>query len=281
MAIIRTAKGTAQSKSAGTTLTISSVALNEGDLLIVGICFESDAAFTDIKWGNRKLKPVKGTVFTQGDTRTRMFRAKIGVNDTRNIVATWAGTMSARVMIASSITGAIALDVSGGQGQASGTALDTTDVGTSTVADTISIALFGTAAPSGDTPGTAGSGHTLGQRIGTTGGGAATNVTLQETYEILNSTGTIQATLTLSTARLSANSIAAFAPTLDNRVGITTTDLDDVRRIFAEKTTPIDFESMSFYWNDDQNRWEAYDRGADINAADTLIAFQDGGWTEI
>lgn len=281
MAITRTAKGTAQSKANGTTLTISNVAMVEGDLLVVGLVFETDASLSTVKWGSRNLKPVSNTNFVRGDTRTRIYRAKVGTTATRDIVAMWGEIMSARAMAAVSISGAVALDQSGGQNQASGTSLDTTNVGTSTVADTISIAFFGTGGPSGDTQGTAGSGHTLGQRIGTTGAGAASNVTLQETYEILTATGTIQATLTLSTSRISANSIAAFSPTEEHLFGVVPTDLNDIRRIFAGKVTPIDYEAMSFFWNDDENRWEVYDRGADINNTDTLIAFQDGGWTEV
>lgn len=284
MAITRTTKGTAQSKAANTGLQIANVSMIEGDLLLVGLCFETDAALNTVKWGNRSLKPVGNTNFVRGDTRTRMYRAIAGTTATRNLDATWAANMSARCMIAVSISGARALDLSGGQDQASGTSLDTTNVGASTIADTISIAFFGTGGPSGDAQGTAGSGHTLGQRIGTTGAGAGSNVTLQETFEILTATGVIQSTLTLSTARISANSIAAFAATKENQVAIAPSDLEQGRDFFAGKATPLDYEAMSFYWNDNLNRWEVYDRGADIDSSDTLIGHMDpddGAWTEV
>lgn len=211
MAITRTAKGTAQSKAANTTLTISSVSLTAGDLLVVGLGYETDFALNSVQWGSRSMKLVTNSAATQGDTRVRLYRAKVRDTATRDIVATWAGNMSARCMFATAVTEASILDVGNTATFTAGTTAPNTGTAvTSTVADTISIAAFVSGGPSGDTAGTAGDGHTLGQRVGTTGGGAATNVTIQETFEILSATGNVRSSMTGATGRIWACSVAAF-----------------------------------------------------------------------
>lgn len=210
MAITRTAKGTNNAKT-GTTLTISSVQIDAGALLVVGIGYETDGGNpTSVKYGNKEMTYITNTGQTQGDTRCRMYRFKVKTDRTKDIVATWSTAPTAQVMFATEIKEAAVNDGDGGQSQTTGTSLDTTNVGTTTVNNTIAIGMFVTGGPSGDAQGTAGSGHTLGQRVGTAGGGGGTNVTIQETYEILSATGAIQATLTLSTSRISANAIVAF-----------------------------------------------------------------------
>lgn len=211
MAITRTAKGTAQSKAANTTLTISSVSLTAGDLLVVGIGYETDFALNTVEWGARDLKLTADSAATQGDTRVRIYRVRVKNTDTRDLTATWAGNMSARCMFATAVTETSKKDVGSTATFAAGTTAPNTGTAvTSTVADTISIAAFVSGGPSGDTAGTAGDGHTLGQRVGTTGGGAASNVTIQETFEILSATGNVRASLTGATGRIWACSIAAF-----------------------------------------------------------------------
>lgn len=211
MAITRTAKGTAQSKASNTSLTISNVSLNAGDLLVVGVGYETDFALNSVQWGNRDLRLVADSPATQGDTRVRIYRARVKNTDTRDVVATWAGNMSARAMFATALTEVSKKDVGSTNTHAAGTTAPNTGTAvTSTVADTISIAAFVSGGPSTDTVGTVGNGHTSGQRVGTTGGGAATNVTIHETFEILSSTGNIRASKTGATGRIWANSIVAF-----------------------------------------------------------------------
>lgn len=211
MAITRIAKGTAQSKAANTSLTIPSVSMTAGDYLVVGLAYETDAALNTVQYGNKEMGLVANSGVTQGDTRVRLYRKRIHKTSTRDIVATWAGNMSARAMFATALTEVSKKDVGSTNTHTAGTTAPTTGTAvTSTVADTISIAAFASGGPSGDTAGTAGVGHTLGQRVGTTGGGASTNVTIQETYEILSATGNVRATLTGATGRIWATTIAAF-----------------------------------------------------------------------
>lgn len=211
MAITRTAKGTAQSKAATTSLTLSSVSLTAGDLLVVGIGYETDAALNSVQWGSRNLKLVADSGATRGDTRVRLYRARVRDTATRDITVTWAGNMSARAMFATAFTEVGAKDVGSTADFAAGTTAPNTGTAvTSTIAATVSVAAMVSGGPSGDTAGTAGDGHTLGQRVGTTGGGAATNVTIQETFEILAATGDVRSSLTGATGRIWACSIAAF-----------------------------------------------------------------------
>lgn len=285
MAITRTAKGTAQDKTSTTTLTISSVSMTANELLVVCVGFETDSTISSVTWGGRNLKSVSGSLATQGDTRCRMFRAKVSNTDTRDVVITWAAAVTAKAAVAVAVNDeAVATDIVTAQGQASTTAGDTASAGTSTVANTVSLAFFVTGGPSTDSAGTAGSGHTLGQRVGTSGDAAGTNVTIQETYEILTATGTIQSTLTLSTARIMANCIADFRASEENRWGVVPTDLQKVRAIFDEKVTPIEHTHMLFYFNEEEDRIEVYDRGGDVDD-DTLIAHLDVDgateWVEI
>lgn len=212
MAITRTAKGTAQSKAANTTLTISNVSLTAGQLLLVGIAYETDAALNSVQWGSRNMKLVADSAATQGDTRVRLYRARVRDTATRDVVATWAANMSARAMFATAIDEASIKDVGSTAVFAAGTTAPNTGTAvTTTAADTIAIAAFASGGPSGDTAGTAAEGHTLGQRVGTTGGGAATNVTIQETFEILSATGDCRASMTGATGRIWACSIVALS----------------------------------------------------------------------
>jgi len=208
VAITRTALGTASSKAATTSLTLTNVTLDEGDFLVVGVAYETDAAIDSVKWGGKELRLSKGQ--TQGDTRVRLYQKRIRKSATKDITITWAANMSARAMFAVKLTEVGRKDVEQGNSQTATTSPATGSAVTSTVADTISIAAFASLGPSGDTPGTAGAGHTLGQRDGTTGAPPASNVTIQETYEILSATGNVRATMTGATSRDWANVIVAY-----------------------------------------------------------------------
>ena len=208
MAIVRTAKGTAQAKS-GTTLTISDVQIDAGALLEVTSGYETDGGDpTTVKYGNKEMAIVADTTFTQGDTRIRKYRFKVKVDRTADIVATWSVAPTAQTMFAVEIKEASVKDVSGGQAQVLGTSKDTTNVGTTTVADTYQSAAFACGGPTQSvTPGT---GWTLGQTIATSGGIVGTNVFLFELYRIASATESVQATATLTTGRISAGCVVAY-----------------------------------------------------------------------
>lgn len=208
MAITRTAKGTHQAKS-GLTSTISSVQIDANALLEVSLGFEDPGGNpTSVKYGNKEMTLVTGTPQSQGDTRVRKYRFKVRTSRTKDIVATWGTDPTARCVFATEIKEASVNDGSGGQGQAQTTALDTTNVGTTTIADTYQSAAFACAGPTQTV--TPGSGWTLGQQIATSGGAAGTNVMLFELYRIASATESIQATATLTTARICASCVVAY-----------------------------------------------------------------------
>jgi hypothetical protein len=167
--------------------------------------------------------------------------------------------------------GANIRDVSAKQGQAASDAPDTTS-DTSTIADTISIAAFCSKGPEADDAGTAGSGHTGGQRVGTSGAPPTSNITLHETFEILSSTGTIQATKTGATSRDWASVITAFHASTIHRQGITPTDYNAVIEKF--ESSALDFNDAAFRFNDELDRWEVYD----VTDIGTLIAHSADVW---
>ncbi len=262
MAITRTAKGTAASKSSGTTLTISSVSIEAGAVLVVGIAWEDDnpGETPTLKIGNRDLTFVVDSHLKQGDTIVRIYKTRVKASKAKDITAVWPTALTARAMFATQIKEASAKDVQSTNGNASGTNPTTGTAVTSTIADTISIAAFACLGPTSDTAATAGAGHTIGQRIGTTGGAAASNITLQETYEILSATGNVRSTLTLTTARVCAASIVAFAPTQtytlvgveqyhrtqnENADWVVTTIEDESGRGFQIRIDPEKFDDMS------------------------------------
>jgi len=215
MAITRTAKGTAGTKVSGTTLTISGVSFTPGSTLVVGIAWEEDHVGEKpaIKRGNKDLKFIASSQQKQGDTFVRLYKRRIKKGGSKDIVATWPSNHTARAMFATQITESSAKDVQQSNGNASGTSPATGTAVTSTIADTISIAAFASVGPTNDTAATAGAGHTIGQRVGTSGAPPASNITLQETYEILSATGNVRSTLTLTTAREVAATIVAFKAT--------------------------------------------------------------------
>lgn len=222
MAITRTAKGTAQSKADTASLAVNDVEIDGGASILVGIIFFASANNPEIKWGNKKLTRDKTNEHSTAAFRAQLYRGRVRTTRQRNVVATWGtSTPGARAMFVVQTQEASHEDISVVNDNNNSTTPNTSSAGTSTVADTISIACFGSNGPSTDTVGTAGLGHTLGQRVGTSGGGDTTNLTIQETFEILSATGTIRASLSGVTARDWANLIVAYSATQTFTVGTT------------------------------------------------------------
>lgn len=215
MAQTRTAKGTNASKTNGTALTVSGVAATAGTALVVGIAWEDNTQGDKpvIKWGNRELRYIVDSEQQRGDTIVRLYRTRIKNSKTKDVTATWANAVDARAMFVTEITEGSRKDVVAGRGESSTTSPATSTPAAapdSTVANTLQIGAFASLGPTSDPAATAGAGHSLGQRVGTTGGGAGSNITLQETFEILTAVGAVRSTLTLTTARAVASTVCAF-----------------------------------------------------------------------
>lgn len=211
MAIVYTAKGSNESKAETASLSVNNVAMDAGTAILVGVIFFASANNPTIKWGNKTLKRDKTNEHSTAAFRTQLYRGRVKNAKTRDVVATWGtSTPGARAMVVIQLSEASTEDISVVNDNNNSTTPNTSSAGTSTVADTISIALFGSNGPSTDTAGTAGHGHTLGQRVGTSGGGDTTNLTIQETREVLSATGVIRGSLSGVTARNWANLIVAY-----------------------------------------------------------------------
>ena len=206
-----TAKGTNSSKADTTSLSVNNVTITGGRAIYVGVVFFAAAGNPDIQWGNKELRRDKTNEHATAGFRTQLYKAYVRTTRTLDVVCTWGtSTPGARAMVVMEVDEASLEDVSVVNDNNSSTTPNTSSAGDSTVANTLSIALFGSNGPIDDAQGTAGLGHTLDQRAGTTGGGATTNLTIQSTYEILTAIGVVRASLAVTTARDWANLIVAY-----------------------------------------------------------------------
>lgn len=254
--IIRTAKGTATSKTSGTTLTLASVAMNSGGTLVVGATYDAGQGAPVVTWGNRTLSQI--VTRSQSGAATALFLLRhINEDRTRTITCTWSGAITAKAMFATQVEGVKIQDVSTGAAEASTADPTTGTAVTSTQPDTIQIAAFGSQGPSTDTVGTIGEGHTVGQRAGTTGAPPASNVTIQETYEILTATGDVRSTQTTATARTWANVVLAIRESFRRSQGIGPSDQQPVEAIF--ETAGLDANDICYQFNPGSDEWEAFD----------------------
>lgn len=214
MAQTRTAKGTNSSKASGSSLSVNNVEIQGGSTIVVGIAFDNSQGNPEIKWGNKKLKR-DITIENSNDIgfRAQIYRGYVRTTRTRDLVATWGAAILARSMFVTEITEASFVDVFKDKAENATTDPDTGVAPTSTDPNTLSIAAFGSNGPVEDSAGTVGSGHTVGQRDGTTGGAANTNITIQETYEFLTTATTIKSQFTGATSSDWASCIIAYKAT--------------------------------------------------------------------
>ena len=208
MPITRTAKGMSASKS-GLEEEITGVEVAAGCLLEVTLAYETPGGNpTSVTYGGLAMIIVQDTTATRGDTRIRKYRLKVKTKRTKVVRATWATDPAARCMFAVEIGEASMRDVSGSNNQGAGTNLDTTNVGTTTTADTYQSAAFACSGP--DQAVTPDAGWTLGQKIATSGGAVGSNVMLFELYRIAAATEAVQAGATLTTGRICASCVVAY-----------------------------------------------------------------------
>lgn len=335
----RTARGTATSKTSGTTLTIPSFTVPQGHSLVVGAAYANGAlAPTSVTHAGRTLRRRQ-----QQDNATRSIHASMWVkgeyhkDQTGTCVLTWSSAIVERAAFATSLDIAINKDDGSGNAETVTTAtpatgstgalilaglfvagtkyeivtVGTTDftavgaasntvglvftatgigLGTGTAREALeasnafAIACFGAEGPSGDgNPTTVeirdnGSlaTATLGQRAGTTGGGAASNITVIESYLQLTTDHFTRGRLVVPTNRRWVNCILALKerPSF-NRQGITPTDIGAVDQIVEDAGG--DPDDVYFGFNDQTGQWEAYETAT----PGTLRATRDdaGTWS--
>jgi hypothetical protein len=198
MAITRTALGTGAVKSTSVDVTIGNV-VAAGDQLFVIVA--QDPGANPIRY-----QPQSGAAsefFTEdvaashADVVARVMRLS---NPTPSIDSTAVVGSNNNVTIAIAIIKVSGLDTSPFDKSSAGTgsSLEATSgaTGTTAQANEILIGAIGWEGPDGDDAGTWQNSFSTGQRIGTTGGGAASNVTIQEGYLIVSATGAYTAAVT-------------------------------------------------------------------------------------
>lgn len=219
----RTAKGVANTKASGATLTISDVALASSAALVVALGYDDAQGHpTSVRWGNRNLRSrlsrdpagydIAMSIWTIGSVKNA---------GTKDIVATWSGAIVERAMIATQLQGVNHIDERVGNNDSSATTTPTTGL-TGVLASLFDYALafFVSEGPriadsaisvtidDAGEPVTA----TLGQRAGTNGAPPASNVTIQEAYLELTSPFSTQGDLIASDARLWVSGIITMDP---------------------------------------------------------------------
>ncbi|HEX5016501.1 MAG TPA: hypothetical protein VFX15_02820 [Actinomycetes bacterium] len=186
MAITRTAKGTASLKTSGTTLTLASVAMTTGHLLVVSLAYD-DQTLDSVTWGSQAL--TLGDAVLGAGVRTRLAWGTIVSGGTQTITATWAASLVAKAFTASSYNSSVGGIVPTEDSNATNTGIGTSATTAALAAivggtESILVGVVGTEGPSGDTAGTWSTPNTNGQRVGTTGNPAAGNVTCSEAYQL-------------------------------------------------------------------------------------------------
>jgi len=228
-----------------------------------------------VKFGSRSLRLVANTRTSELNSgiTTAQYRAIIEKTNSRTLTYTWASSLSARACFASDYGKAGPRDVGKGNAQASTTNPTTGIALTTTEADTIHCCAFGSNGPVEDASGTIQVGHITGQRDGTTGGVAATNVTIHETNEILTATGDCRAAKISTTARRWANCITAFSGNTYNEQGLVPGEF----QLVAEKFESVskNFGDAVFHFNIDSDTWEVFEIDT---AAETAVSNARDGW---
>lgn len=279
MAIIRTARGTASSKTSGTTLTVSGVQSDGRSTMVVGVSWDDSVGNPTVEHGGHDIPWVVRNSGGGNGVSTAIYSRTRTTNKvkTEDMVVTFPSAVTAKVMFVTQYTEISFSDLTLSNSQTNVTSANAGIATLTNFDDEACIAAFGSEGPSGDTQGAAALEYTLGQRVGTTGGTDDTNITIQETYKILTETESTRARLTDITARDVTSCLVTLAGHREHYVGISPSDLYKVETIFENKLTPLNIDDLGFRYNHYTGRWEAYD----VTDFGTLIAYQDGGWTEV
>lgn len=216
----RTAKGSAKLKASGTTLTLASVSLIAGHSLIVGVGFQTTNLPTSVKWGNRTLSKVGHRLHSTPNFAAAIYHARrIRDTATRDIVATWGTSITARTLLAMTLDSPHVKDDIARNIQTGSTAPTVGPTAELERSDEFAFGVLCSEGPSSDTAPTLSGSWTAGQRVGTTGSPPASNCTLLEGYQQLTSSPAVTLSGIGATSRDWVNIVIGFRP-----VGFWTTD---------------------------------------------------------
>ena len=195
MAIVRTPLGTSQTKSSsGVVINLSG--LISTDALIVVAAGDITSVTCKLRVVTVDLESFVKDVSADnaGNVVTDIWSlAQCGASaaTATNVAVDWVTTGNAYAAALIKVTGLATSGIFDQSSTSTGSSLTANSgaSGTTTVADELLIGGIGWEGPDGDNVGTASNSFTLGERLGTTGGGAAGNITAQEIYRIVSATG--------------------------------------------------------------------------------------------
>jgi hypothetical protein len=271
----RTAKGTAQEKTSGTTLTISNVEIDTNAAILVGIGFDQSQDVPDVKWGNTSLTKIRSRLDSTSGIGTALYmKANVWNGRTADIVATWSSAIGARAMCAVQWTGCIIEDIGRNNIQASTTTPNSLMTGLSEYDYHFNWCIHSSAGPVEDTPGTIEGtyGYSQGQRVGTTGGGL--DVTIQETWRNFEETTDSRSRMTGATEQAWVTCITVLRDHTQLGQGITPSDIIACQAKFESEL--IDTEDMVFGFNEALDRWEVFN--VSRSSLPSPTAHSNNGW---
>lgn len=193
MAIVVTALGTAQDKADnGTWTAFSSITLATGDALILTLAADP-AAILQVSW-NSVVMTSAVNISNAGNVNAYIYQLINVTGGTGNVVIIWQSPFpTAQAASLYKVTGLASTPLDQTD-SSTGTSTTPTSTQTLTLAQTdeLLVGCIGTEGPDGDAAGTwdAGANQTTdnGQRLGTTGAGAASNITVASATKIVTAT---------------------------------------------------------------------------------------------
>jgi hypothetical protein len=215
--IVRTAKGTNTKTAAGTTLSLTSVQLDEGACCVVGIAYRAPLQRTvTVTWGARTLKE-HGSVYGGNigcDVHIIPDVKTLG-GDTRDIDVTWSASCTDAAIFVSQFTNVRKIDETSQKTEASTSAPDSGATAATHYTPELAVGVFAGGGGTSGATGTPDASFTLGQRDGTDTG--TTDITLVETYKELDTTGAVTAGLTGADTQRWSTCVIALHEVLKDR----------------------------------------------------------------
>ncbi len=225
---VRTAKGTASTKAAVSTVTIPAITLKAGESLLVLVGYDNTLMNIDaVTWGAVGLVQLRGqSTGGAGLAALELWALHNAAAGTNDLVATWDGAFTLfKVVEASSALGLL-LTPNDKVASAGGSSASPASGATAATAQASEFVFGGvlTNGPSEDTAGAWSNSFLDGQRAGTTGGVANTNGTISEGHKNVSSIGTQEAAKTGITSRDWAAICYTFkaAPDIVAAIGLAT-----------------------------------------------------------
>ena len=211
MTIVRTALVASADKTAQAAWSALNATVSAGATLVVGIGYDPNSTIT-VSWGSLALTKAVSAVNGANAEGSIWHLLSSPLSTTSTVYVSWTANVTAKAAAAQQLTGVNTLDE-----VAIGTGTGTTICTASTTLTTgnpgeFAYGLFVTEGPAGDTAGTVGADTTTsGQRVGTTGGTAATNITINEGFLLSGAPATRSARLSGVTSRIWVAALATYA----------------------------------------------------------------------